>query len=589
MALQLKARPTLRIKIIACVLAVFSFATPLSLNVYTSVHALGADEVTINEFSSFTSSDWVELYNPTQQPVTMVNWTLRDSSATQLKLINGTLAPQGFRAIDFSDYLNKTGDTIKLYDTLGMLVDEVAYAENGPVPASGSAELTTSRTSDGGPSWTTGEATKGSTNTPDRQAPTATLLQPGAGEFFGGNDRAEILARAQFADNKNLKSFHMSVNGTETAQLKPEGKPSVNPEGGVSVIARGEVSTSALPEGVHTITIAVWATDETGNSSVKAEVDVVVDKTTPTVTVTSPVFGQTIGGEELVLLGSVGDSGSGLQSYHYQLLDKDKNALPGREGSGSQAVEAGQLGVIDIAGLESGSYYIGVWAIDNASNTSTVVDLAISIDHTPPGVTVNLTSSPNPTASTPIQLQGAAGEEAIASLILYVEDNDGNRVMTRDIITQLSGGQWRYVLTEGLSQGSYSIFVVATDHYGNASTTKSSPLSVMSLAVGAYVPPANSAISGGLTANLSNPFFVPAAVVPVTVPETRSEEASDVLGSQDEQSSEGQADKVAVAATESGWRLFGILWYWWLLGGGVAAGAWWTFSLAKRHMAEEAL
>ncbi len=72
-------------------------------------------QVVINEFSSFDNpGDWVEIYNYGPGAVDLSDYRLRDSSATQKVDLTGDLNQGGFFVADVKDYLNKTGDIIKL-------------------------------------------------------------------------------------------------------------------------------------------------------------------------------------------------------------------------------------------------------------------------------------------------------------------------------------------------------------------------------------------------------------------------------------------------------------------------------------------
>lgn len=69
-------------------------------------------------------------------------------------------------------------------------------------------------------------------------------------------------------------------------------------------------------------------------------------------------------------------------------------------------------------------------------------------------------------------------------------------------------------------------------------------------------------------ARLSEPFVLPSSFVTVESPIVSTAiDGIDVLGAQTTKnpSADQNAKIVAVAATESGWKLFGVLWYWWLL------------------------
>lgn len=91
-------------------------------------------QVVINEFSSASSSDWVELYNSGTDSVSLSSYRLRDSTSANKKDLLGTIASGGFLSFDFANYLNKGGDTIKLFQMVGgdeTLMDGVSYGGSG--------------------------------------------------------------------------------------------------------------------------------------------------------------------------------------------------------------------------------------------------------------------------------------------------------------------------------------------------------------------------------------------------------------------------------------------------------------------------
>ena len=96
------------------------------------------DLVVINEFVA-KGIEWVELYNTTMIPIDIENWKLTDGEDDED--LSGTIDPQGYLAFDTSLTLSNDGDEIMLFDSNGILVDEVFYGTKGgaPLPPYGSS------------------------------------------------------------------------------------------------------------------------------------------------------------------------------------------------------------------------------------------------------------------------------------------------------------------------------------------------------------------------------------------------------------------------------------------------------------------
>lgn len=107
------------------------------------------------------------------------------------------------------------------------------------------------------------------------------------------------------------------------------------------------------------------------------------------------------------------------------------------------------------------------------------------------------------------------------------------------------------------------------------------------------VPPVPSTpLPTGITDGLSTPFPTPRAlgVLPSTFNNPAAQDDTGVLGAQTKKDPtvDQNAKNTAIAATDEGWKLFGMLWYWWLLLGAlVAAIAWSVTALARRRVAED--
>ncbi len=89
-------------------------------------------DVVINEFSSGSTSDWIEVYN-SGDTADLSFYKLRDSG-TNVKDLDGEIGPGAFVSFSFSNWLNNTGDTVRLMrvsDGGEEEVDHITYGEGG--------------------------------------------------------------------------------------------------------------------------------------------------------------------------------------------------------------------------------------------------------------------------------------------------------------------------------------------------------------------------------------------------------------------------------------------------------------------------
>jgi len=134
-------------------------------------------EIFINEFSSDTDPDWVEIYNSGPDQVDLSLYRLRDNTSSNKLDLFGIIPSNSFATFDWSNRLNKDGDLIKLTlisnDTI---VDDVAYGNVGTDVVSPTSDQSAGRQNDGKEGWVIfGITTKGSTNNTSAPVPTPTL------------------------------------------------------------------------------------------------------------------------------------------------------------------------------------------------------------------------------------------------------------------------------------------------------------------------------------------------------------------------------------------------------------------------------
>ncbi|MDP2720791.1 MAG: lamin tail domain-containing protein, partial [bacterium] len=145
-------------------------------------------QVKINEFSSATSSDWVEFYNNSDEKINLTTYTLVDGSTSgNPKTFSCSLEPKGFWVVDWSSNLNNSGDIIKLKNG-DQVVDCVTYGNWTSSFCEGQTQATLpeikknefgARSEDGAESWKVVSInTKNSPNNGAAKDPAATCLAP---------------------------------------------------------------------------------------------------------------------------------------------------------------------------------------------------------------------------------------------------------------------------------------------------------------------------------------------------------------------------------------------------------------------------
>lgn len=109
------------------------------------------DLVKINEFSSHSASDWIEIYNGNTQAINLSGYIIEDGFPDTLNL-SGTIAGQSYLVFN-TGMLNQDGDIIKLKNG-STIIDQVAYGAyddgnllDNPTPPAAGESL--ARTPDG--------------------------------------------------------------------------------------------------------------------------------------------------------------------------------------------------------------------------------------------------------------------------------------------------------------------------------------------------------------------------------------------------------------------------------------------------------
>lgn len=134
-------------------------------------------QVVINEFSSASSTDdWIEIYNlQTASEMADLSLYKLEDKAGNTKALSGSLAPGGFKAFDWSNRLNNSGDIIRLIRISSEeILEEIYYGDQGGI-CTPSATQSIGRLPDGtGDFVRFNSATRESTNNESVQAPCPT-------------------------------------------------------------------------------------------------------------------------------------------------------------------------------------------------------------------------------------------------------------------------------------------------------------------------------------------------------------------------------------------------------------------------------
>lgn len=109
-----------------------------------------AQSIVINEFSSASSPEWVEIYNSGNTEVDLTGWQIWDEKNNGINL-EGCIKAKSFRSFKNSKWLNNPGDEIKLINNKGEEIDKIVYG-NEEIPAPDSTS-SASRNPDGSENW----------------------------------------------------------------------------------------------------------------------------------------------------------------------------------------------------------------------------------------------------------------------------------------------------------------------------------------------------------------------------------------------------------------------------------------------------
>ena len=335
------------------------------------------------------------------------------------------------------------------------------YQASWPIPSDGPRLLRVRATDNAGK-----QKTELVLITIDRIRPTGSLTAPAAGANLRG---ASVALSATASD-----TAPGSVN-TVTFQRSPAGAGTWSD---VAVDAAAPyaatLDTTALADGLYDL--RVFTTDAAGNAeSTPATIQVRVDNTLPTGSVTAPASGANLRGT-VALTSNSADGGSGVDTVVFQRSPA---------GAGTWTNQAASW---DTTLAADGQYDLRVVTTDNAGNAFTSAAITIRVDNT------------NPTGDVTAP---AAGANVRGTIALASDSADaGSGVATTQFQRSPAGaGTWTNQAaswnTTLQADGQYDIRVVTTDNAGNAFTSATVTIRVDNTApTGTVTAPANGAEIG---------------------------------------------------------------------------------------------
>jgi hypothetical protein len=216
-------------------IVVFSFILSfLILPIPVYAQSTAENCLIINEINTYSSNDWVEIYNYCPESIDLTGLLIRDTSKTNKVNLSGVITSNSFLTFDFSDSLNKTGDTVRLVkviDNQEQDLNTISYGGTNEV----CAPLT---------------------------------IEESLGRYPDANSTVERLATSSKASSNNESSLKPCPSPTPlaTATNTPTAKPILTPT--PSKTPTHTVTNTPKPTNVPTMPIAAISNKLLGESSI---------------------------------------------------------------------------------------------------------------------------------------------------------------------------------------------------------------------------------------------------------------------------------------------------------------------------------
>jgi hypothetical protein len=265
----------------------------------------------------------------------------------------------------------------------------------------------------------------------DNTLPVVTLTSPIANQYVGSS-----MTTTGSATDTNLSVWQVLADGT--TNLLSGSTPTWNQS----------VSTSSLTEGSHSI--QATATDLAGNSGSSTARTITVDRTNPTVILSTPIANQFVG-TSMNVSGSASDTY--LTSWQVK-ADGTTNLLTGITPTWNQSVST--------SSLSEGSHSIQATAADLAGNSGLSTARSITVDRIIPSVVIN----------TPTDGANVSGAVSIGATITDANPDTWVILLDGGQIANGMGTSPSTTWNAPSIGGSHIIRVEATDKVGNVGASQ---------------------------------------------------------------------------------------------------------------------
>ncbi len=256
-------------------------------------------------------------------------------------------------------------------------------------------------------------------------------------------------------DNTYLNTSNVTITGTVSETVQ---SVTIN---GVAAQVNGTIYTVtgiSLSEGVNTITVKT--TDLAGNVGT-ASIIINLDIKPPVITPVSPLTGK-IYGSQVDLTVTATDDSSGLDKVEYKIDSGDWKLLPVAD------VSTGKYSITwSTVKTDEGSHTVNFRASDKAGNFSNSPDVNITVDLTPPVVTV-ISPTADKIYGTQVNLTVTATDTAsgVDKVEYKIDSGDWKQLTIIDLSTGKYSATWNTVKSD---EGSHTVSFRATDKVGNIS------------------------------------------------------------------------------------------------------------------------
>jgi hypothetical protein len=316
----------------------------------------------------------------------------------------------------------------------------------------------------------------------DLAAPTVSVTSPANGATVSGN----VSLTAAASDNTGVVGVWFSVDGINLGS-----EDTLAPYG-------ASWSTQSVANGAHVVTAT--ARDSGGNTATSGPVVVTVsnannDSIAPTVAITSPSGGSTVGGT-ITLSASASDN-IGVAGVQWLL---DGAAFGAEMTSSPYAVSW------NTTTAANGGHTLRAVARDNAGNRTTSAAVSVTVSNVPDSTspTVSLSSpADGATVSNVITVSASASDNVGVAGVRFTID--GATIGTEDTTSPYSIS-WN---TGTVASGAHTLRAVARDAAGNTRTSTSRTITVANLqdttppSVNIAAPSADAAVSGAVLVTAS--------------------------------------------------------------------------------------